>query len=276
MSDNNICKFVLKKNNEDDLYPLHYVLETHEQKFDKWRILAHYRMHYVLSGRAIYYTQNGKYELKKGDLFFCLTSIPYGLESIENFQYIYIGFTGLRALKILDKLKINDKSFIFSGFESYEELWKRPLSFHSESLKDFTEGILLCTFAQLYENMSVPSDDQQISNIAAKMKKYVDENFSNPDLSLGYLTEKFSYNKKYLSKIFVENSHVKFTVYLQTIRVQNACTLIEKGFEGIQDIAYLSGFSDPLYFSKVFKKIMGSSPRQHMQMIKNQVKNKNV
>lgn len=273
MSDNNICKFISQKSNGNDLYPLHYVLETHPQTFDKWRILAHYRMHFVLSGKAVYHTQNGKFDLKKGDVFFSLTSVPYGLESVEDFQYIYIGFTGTRALQLLDKLGINEKSFIFSGFDQDENLWTAPLRLHAESIKVYAEGILLCTFARLIEQKDSLEEKQQPSEISAKIKKYVDENFNNPNLSLEYLADKFSYNKKYLSKIFIQEFHVRFTDYLQNIRIQNACALVEKGFEGIQDIAYLSGFSDPLYFSKVFKKITGTSPRQHVQLIKNQKKN---
>lgn len=270
MSDNNICKFISQKSNGNDLYPLHYVLETHEQNFEKWRILAHYRIHFVLSGRAIYHTQHGQFNLKKGDIFFVLTSVPYGLQSIENFQYIYIGFTGTRALQILDSLNINEKSFIFPGFEEDEPIWKTPLKLHSEAIKVYAEGILLCAFARLIENQNALKDEKQFLNISAQIKKYVDCHFNNSELSLEYLAKKFSYNKKYLSKIFIQEFRVHFTDYLQNLRVQNACALMEKGFESIQDIAYLSGFSDPLYFSKVFKKRIGCSPRQHIQWLKKQ------
>lgn len=53
----------------EDLTPLHFVLETKPQIFDKWRILAYYRMHFVISGTAVFRTQNAEYRLKQGDVF---------------------------------------------------------------------------------------------------------------------------------------------------------------------------------------------------------------
>lgn len=90
MNDNNICKFILQKSNENDLCILHYVFETHEQKFDKWITPANYRIHYALTGTAVLHTQRGDINLKKGDVFFTLISVPYGLESSRDFTYYYI------------------------------------------------------------------------------------------------------------------------------------------------------------------------------------------
>ena len=268
---NNICKFVAQENNGGDLYPLHYVFETHEQIFDKWRILAHYRMHYVYKGNAVLHTQNGKFELKKGDVFFCFPSVPYGLESVSDFQYYYIGYTGTRALRIMNKLDLNEKNCVFLGFEQTENLWKMPLNFSPEAIKYYSEGILLCVFAEIANKQSNFSQDK-IADVPIQMKKYIDDNMSNSELSLDMIAKHFSYNKKYLSKIFHQEFKITFSKYLCNIRIQNACSLIEKGFKSIQDIAYNSGFPDALYFSKCFKNVMGVSPTQHIQDIKNQKK----
>lgn len=268
----NICKFIFQKYDENDLYPLHLVLETHAQKFEKRRVLAHYRMHYVLSETAVFYTTNNRFLLKKGDIFFYFTSSPYGLDSLDDFSYCYIGFTGTKATKLMNKLNINENNFIFHGFENDREIWTTPLTFSAEAIKLYSEGLLLCSFAKIAELQNAFSSDN-LSEISVKMKKFIDENFNNPNLSLDLIAKQFSYNKKYLSKIFNQEFHITFSNYLCNIRVQNACSLMEKGFDGIQDIAYLCGFSDSLYFSKTFKKIMGYSPRQHLQLIKSQKKN---
>ena len=52
--------------------------------------------------------------------------------------------------------------------------------------------------------------------------------------------------------------------YITAARIQNACTLMNQGFLCVSDIASLSGFRDPLYFSKVFKKTIGSSPKAYI------------
>ena len=57
------------------------------------------------------------------------------------------------------------------------------------------------------------------------------------------------------------------TEYLNTVRIQQACALMEQGFTSIKDIALLCGYKDPLYFSRVFKKEMKVSPREHLAEI---------
>ena len=55
---------------------------------------------------------------------------------------------------------------------------------------------------------------------------------------------------------------------INTIRVNNACALMNKGFTSVKDIAFLCGFNDPLYFSKVFKTKMKQTPREYISSIK--------
>ena len=49
------------------------------------------------------------------------------------------------------------------------------------------------------------------------------------------------------------------------IRIENACALIEKEHDCVKEIAFLCGFNDPLYFSKIFKKKMGISPSAQIE-----------
>ncbi len=268
----NICKFIFQKNSDNELFPLHMVLETNKQKFDKWRILAHYRVHYVLSGTAVFYTDNNSYRLQKGDIFFCLPSVPYALESINDFTYCYIGYTGTKSTKLMNGLKIDKNNCVFYGFENDDAIWTTPLNFSAEATRIYTEGLLLCVFAKLADLQNTFISNN-VSDISIKMKKYIDDNFNDPKLSLDLLAKHFSYNKKYLSKVFNQEFHITFSNYLCNIRIQNACSLIEKGFEGIQDISYLCGYSDSSYFSKTFKKTMGYSPTLHIRLIKEQKSN---
>lgn len=270
MTDNNVCRFVPAEIVGEDLTPLHFVLETKPQIFDKWRILAYYRMHFVISGTAVFRTQNAEYRLKKGDVFFCIPSLPYGIESGEDFKYYYVGFTGSRAPRIFDGIGIDEKNFIFQNVDISENVWENALSLRSEALKLYAEGLLLCVFGAIAARSGAYPSDDLSHETPKKIKKYVDENFGNPELTIQYLAKKFSYNTKYLSRVFKREFGINFSEYLSQIRIQNACALFDKGMESVQDVARLSGFSDPLYFSKVFKAFAGVSPKQHIGITKRQ------
>ena len=52
------------------------------------------------------------------------------------------------------------------------------------------------------------------------------------------------------------------------MRLKYAVALFDSGVDSIKNVAALSGFSDPLYFSSVFKKSIGISPKEYTKKIK--------
>ena len=102
----------------------------------------------------------------------------------------------------------------------------------------------------------------------ALIKKYIDDNFSDTELSLEKIGSALSYHKKYVSSLFKKTYHIGITEYLNLARIQHACTLMEQGFTSIRDIAQLCGFKDPLYFSRVFRGRLGMAPREYLAGLK--------
>ena len=52
--------------------------------------------------------------------------------------------------------------------------------------------------------------------------------------------------------------------YINTIRIQNACSMIQNGYTSINDIAFCCGYKDSQYFSKVFKSKLNTSPKKYI------------
>ena len=55
--------------------------------------------------------------------------------------------------------------------------------------------------------------------------------------------------------------HISYSEYLRSFRLKHAISLFELGLSSVKNVAILSGFSDPLYFSTIFKKYIGISPK---------------
>jgi YesN/AraC family two-component response regulator len=62
------------------------------------------------------------------------------------------------------------------------------------------------------------------------------------------------------SRAFRATFGITFKEYLVRIRIKEACRLLEKPDIAVTDVAYLSGFNDPSYFSRIFKRYAGVSP----------------
>ena len=80
------------------------------------------------------------------------------------------------------------------------------------------------------------------------------------------IADELSYNSKYISHIFKEKMGISYSEYLRSLRLKFAVSLFDRGLDSVKNVALLSGFSDPLYFSTVFKKGMGVSPKEYREL----------
>lgn len=65
------------------------------------------------------------------------------------------------------------------------------------------------------------------------------------------------------SRAFHAALGITFKEYLLRVRVKEACRLLEKPDISISEVSYLSGFSDPSYFSRIFKRFAGVCPSKY-------------
>ena len=118
--------------------------------------------------------------------------------------------------------------------------------------------MLLYSLSKLKKHNSIKED------VVHKLIEYVDKNFDDASLSLQKLSDMWSYNSKYLSIVFKKKMGIGFVEYLKNIRLKHAVFLIEKGVNSVKNIAFLCGFNDSMYFSKVFKQDLGMSPKEYI------------
>lgn len=264
----NICHFIPYRKQEESFHIIHYVLEMEPQTFDGFKCIAMNRIHLVTNGTGILHTPTGNYELKKGDLFFLVPAMLYGLESKEDFQYSYISFLGARGNYFMDKFHINSTSCIFHGFTGLLDLWMQGLNVSEELSAIRSEGILLYSFSVLGERLLAnAAKDQETPPIVVKLRNYIDNHLDDPDLSLRTISQALLYNPKYLSSAFKANMKIGISEYITNLRIQQACALMDQGFTSIKDIATLCGYRDPLYFSKVFRSKIGVAPKEYQKQV---------
>ena len=266
----NICHFVPYHKDYHSIHTINFVLETKPQVYNGLKTESVYKMYYVSSGSGYIHTLGKKHSLSQGDVFFTFPASHFCIESSEDFSFMYISFLGSRGNMIREKFGISGNNFVFKDCAEVGDFWQRGLGTNSELSDLVSESVLLYTFSYIgNKTMQFDSKAKPDSNAVMNIKKYIDDNFSDVDFSLKNISNELSYNPKYISAVFKKNIGIGIVEYLNTIRIQHACTLIKQGFTSVSDISACCGYSDPQYFSKVFKSKMKLSPMMYIKEIRN-------
>lgn len=98
--------------------------------------------------------------------------------------------------------------------------------------------------------------------IIIRAKEYIDENYMSQDISLNSVADHVHTSPNHFSTVFSQEAGETFIEYLTRARINRAKQLLLRGDMRCSDITYEVGYSDPHYFSFIFKKIVGLSPRE--------------
>ena len=264
----NICHFIPFHKNVHSIHTINFVLETKPQQYDHLKSESVYKMYYVRSGQGYIHTHGKITPLMQGDIFFTFPAVSFAIESKEDFTYMYISFVGLRGNMIMESLNINNHNFLFHQADEVQEFWEKGLSGNANIMELISETVLLFTFSFLGNRFLPVSNTTKQSHSVDLIKKYLDDHFTDHNFSLENMSKELSYNKKYISYIFKKRFGIGIVEYLNTVRVQNACTMMEQGVTSVTDIADRCGYLDAQYFSKVFKTKMGIVPSRYINNLR--------
>lgn len=95
------------------------------------------------------------------------------------------------------------------------------------------------------------------------VKNYIYDNYTK-EITLSEMADMIGVTSQYLSKLFKEETGYNFTTWINTIRINKAREIMDKGNVNVGEIAYLVGYNDSNYFSRAFKKYTQMTPSQYI------------
>lgn len=102
--------------------------------------------------------------------------------------------------------------------------------------------------------------------VVAQVQEYIREHLSEK-LTLADVAAVFNFSPNYLSQLFGKYGDSGFVEYITEARITAAKEMLEDGDLKVYEIAEKLGFESSFYFSKVFKKVTGLSPREYQQSL---------
>jgi two-component system response regulator YesN len=137
---------------------------------------------------------------------------------------------------------------------------KTQLSEIAGSKETFCDGVrlILDTFIEFRESKSAGKYYAMIQ----KAKQHIHLHFADQDISLHSVASIVHVSPNHFSTIFSQETGETFIEYLTQVRINKSKDLLLTTTLRSADIAYEVGFGDPHYFSFIFKKHTGISPRE--------------
>jgi two-component system response regulator YesN len=116
---------------------------------------------------------------------------------------------------------------------------------------------------EVCDNIST-SRERESENVVFRVKSYINDNYAQ-DISLDDVSRLVDISPYYFSKLFKQEVGENFIEYLTRTRITHAMRLLEDSRYSIKEVCLMCGYSDPNYFSRIFKKYEGMTPSEYRE-----------
>ena len=170
------------------------------------------------------------------------------------FQHACVGISNLIVQFLKDigedpNETLSDKNAILSG---YWLIWANDLNAFSAHL-----AATLMTVIGIRDKKKKYKYDM----VVLKAKRYIDQNYADPDIRLTSIAASENINSSYFSSLFAQEIGESFIEYLTRLRINQAKILLMTTSMRTVDVAFTVGYTDSNYFSRIFRKMTNKSPR---------------
>ncbi len=176
-----------------------------------------------------------------------------GQGSIQNYRFMV-----MELVSELYKFVRNNQLEVNEVFDMNTDVYAKVQQLERNELSNW----FCATCVRMHELI----DDKRSGNtrsFVTKAKEYVADHFDDQDLSIDFICNYLGVSSAYFSTVFKKETGKTFVGYLTDYRMEKAEKMLVETDEKTYIIAQRVGYSDPNYFSYVFKKQFGVSPSKY-------------
>ena len=219
---------------------------------------------FVQDGCADYIMADGRrFSVHKGDCLYIPKGSMYTTRcnGKDSFTHMTVNFEVLEGREFYPGLYRQK----LSHPNHYEQLFSRLIHYWTVRHPYYHErciGVLYEMAYILLKEITQPGDPYLDKVLPARV--YLDEHFQE-EFELTRLADLCGLSEPYFRRLFLRVFHETPTEYRRRLRITCAEDLLLSGSCTVTQAAEYCGYSDPAYFSRVFRKTVGVSPMQYME-----------
>ncbi|AOZ94458.1 AraC family transcriptional regulator [Paenibacillus crassostreae] len=268
-----MIEYLFRNLQQPDLHLNHYGIEQCSTgHYHGPAVRDHYLIHYILEGSGIFVVGNHTYTLHKGEGFLICPGVItyYEADKDDPWKYGWVGFHGLQAESYLSQAGLSESypTFRYDRDDQLVEYLESMSAINAvNTARDMRlTGFLYIILSLIVECAREPEESILVSKAnrkeayIRKVLDFIEMNYSRK-FTITQISDFIGLDRSYLCSIFKEYIHSSIQEYLIQYRMNKACELMSNQQLSIGDISRSVGYDDPLLFSKMFKKIKGSSPK---------------
>lgn len=228
-----------------------------------------YQLLYIAAGKAHFFFDDKEEIVSAGHMVIYYPKEPqkyiyYGTDKTEVY---WVHFTGGAVAQLLNHYQIPTSSHVFYSGTSAEYPWlfrqmiqelKMCRQNYEELLTMMLRQIFLLAGRQLLEK----TGDNYIQEEIEKATYYFNDNY-HKDISIEEYAASHHMSTCWFIRSFKRYTGMTPMQYVLSIRIANAQNLLKTTNYNISEIAAIVGYDNPLYFSRIFKKQTGLSPKEY-------------
>ena len=233
-----------------------------------------YQLLYIAHGKGHFFFNETETVVTKGNMILFRPGEPqvYYYYAVDKTEVYWVHFTGSEVEKYLKHYELpENKNVFFTGSSpDYQWLYNQLIQElqlkrenHEELLRLLLRHILLMINRFMKEKHQSGSD---IMNEIERAAHYFNENY-NKNISVEQYAEEHIMSKNWFINCFKRIMKVTPMNYIIQLRISAAKNLLESSNKNITEIAESVGYDNPLYFSRLFSKYTGISPKEYRNKI---------
>ncbi|WP_054955542.1 AraC family transcriptional regulator [Paenibacillus dakarensis] len=242
------------------------------------KIYDYYLLHAIESGQGSFRTESDVYKLGPGDCFLIHPGqlVSYVSSHTHPWKYRWVAFSGRDSHSfVVSAGFLPDFPVLYRAetnhIPHYIHLIQELFHTKQEGSHMAAIGYLHLIWAEVMNHTSRPLQlsiaEPQVQRTVKQMINYMSSQYAHP-VSIEQMCASLGYNRAYLSRIFKKETGVSPVTYLLKLRIDQAKRLLRERPElSVEQVAASVGLTDPLYFSRQFKRFCGQSPSSYRRDI---------